>query len=368
MRRLILSVMVAAILSAGAIGAYGDDFQPDGSGGSVSDTADFLLPEDVASTTMTDVLTQSVLGPCETIDGQCQSSTPRTCTYFPLDDRTSGPVPADATQWQVIYLVPSDGIVQPWSRPTGCNDGYGKESNIGYGIHNTRAWMASRRTQNDAVRAKSFKVLTRSYSAYGRTWTRYHVMFVRGPRTTAQYRAGSAQDTFNRVIADLNNLGFSRPTVKYVVFADVITNGGGPAGTTCTAGQAEYNGNQGVEFRRCQRATPNSAPTGLRWGCADTGDTVAMHEAVHEWGIVDPASAEYDIVDGNRHVTQQGDLMFRQALSTLSGFNDVEGPAASGQTIWDDGLGSYTARVLAFPSYLTLFANNSPLHRCTENA
>lgn len=221
--------------------------------------------------------------------------------------------------------------------------------------------MAAQRSQNDAVFGQSFKVLTRNLSAYGRTWTFYDVLFVRGVHNTAFYQAAP----FDRIRADLNNIGMSQLNVKYVVFADVLTNGTHtPTGTSCNGGQSEYNGNQGIQFRRC-RDTTTGATFGFRWGCADHGDTDAMHEGLHEWGTVAPGSADYDSTPGHaNHVVQSGDLMFWTAPTTLSGHNDGGGINPNGQTQWDIGAQSYTSRVLAFPSYLTSFPTSFPIHEC----
>ncbi|MCA1834118.1 MAG: hypothetical protein ABR548_01520 [Actinomycetota bacterium] len=363
MRRFLLLTVgfllaIAFAIPAGAHDGH-QDWQPDGSGGLASYGGEPALDDTLAVGTMTDTLTAALYGPCENDQGGCDTSTVnRQCTQFAINDRSSGPAPADASEWQGIYFIPSNGTVQRWSRPVGCNDGQRTESNIGYGLHNTRSWMSSRDGGNATrIRGQSFRVLTRNYSAYSRTWTFYDVMFFRAPAGhDANYFHTS---TFQRIIQDLDLRGFNQVHVKYAIWADVRNDAG-------FGGQAEYNGNQGAQFRQALVRNPITQALetkSFQWGCANSGDTAMMQEALHMWGTVNPTSADHDGAH-QYHATQQQDVMFWRGDSTLSGVDDQGHPALGGQSVWDAGAQTYTDRVLSFPAYLKAFSTAGSLHLC----
>jgi hypothetical protein len=295
----------------------------------------------IAESTMTDTL----------LDGQIAAATGASCSYLPRYDRTNGPAPANASQLQVIYFVPSNVTARNWDRPVLCSDGTKRESNIGYAVHNIRRWMGSRpntpNTQGARMIGKSFNALLRTDSLYGRTTTSYNVMFVRGAHTDGWYSQGN---TFDYVLAEINPI-FNQPNVKYVVFADVKATDG-------TAGRAEMNGNHGVVYRRF--IYKDGTDGFSRWGCADEGDVAPAHETLHMWNAVANGVPDSD-GDGHVVATQPTDLMPARIGSALNGQWSSNAPAPV--TIWDQGADSYTGRVLSFPGYLGS-TPGSALHDC----
>jgi hypothetical protein len=313
----------------------------------------FGLPGDLADTTMPDSLAEAMAIPPD-------GGATRTCTKVPHNDRTTAGPPADGSYTVLVYLVPSDGVVQDYDRPTVCSDGVSVESPIGWSNHNTRRWMAQQRPANAAIWGKAIRQRTRTYSAYGKTFTFSDVMLVRLSQPASYY----ATQTYDRLETALVNAGWNMTTSKYVFYADLQANV--EASGSSPAGQAPYGGRRAYVYRRTRYRNPSTGVTTdrrSRWGCADEGDVPPIHEELHLWSIVNPAAPDYDSNGGTspHHAAQTADSMHWQVASTLSG--TWSNGTAAPTTAFDAGADSYTSRVLAFPAYLVAGPGRD-LHRC----
>jgi hypothetical protein len=260
-----------------------------------------------------------------------------TCSSIPADDRTSGPIPSNAAQFEALYFVPSDRTPQAkMHRAAVCDDGSHREPAIGRAVRNSRVFPANQTSgQGARVSGQGFKFLSRTYSRYGYTNSFYDVMLVRGAHTESYYNV----DPHTRIWEELEAKGWTNPSPKHVAFSDAREPNG-------YAGFGSYGGWRGSVFERYLRAGQTYNP---RWGCADQGDAVVLHEFLHQYATVNPSANEYD-ADHAYHSQQSNDLMHYQTVTSYSG------KASSGATIpvtqWDPGQDTYTGRVLSFPAYL----------------
>lgn len=306
------------------------------------------LPPAIAEATMTDILQEAVFGPnCPSIDGPC-SAPPRTCTTSARDDRSNGPIPADAQQIQNIYFVPQGVDAHAFDRPVACSDGSRWESNIGYSAYNGRIFTRNTTNQSNRMNGRAFKHLFRTVSAYAQSYAFYDVLFVRGQQDAAFYETS----TFSRITTELFNRGWTRTNVKYTIYSNV-TAASGEGG-----GRAQYNGSKGAAWLRY----PNQAGTtvGARWGCGDQGDVAPMQESLHTFGAVQTAAPEHDW-GHTYHTTQDADVMFWAPGTTFSGRWSTGVPVAVTQ--WDPGADSYTNRILTgFSGYLGTINSGFQIH------
>jgi hypothetical protein len=198
------------------------------------------------------------------------------------------------------------------------------------------------------MNGKALKHLFRNVTAYGFSYPFYDVMFVRGNQNESYY----GTDTFVRMRNEFIARLWTRPSVKYVIYANVTApNGEG-------GGKADYNGKYGMAWLRGTDSL--GVVRGQRWGCADQGDFAPMQENLHTFGAVQTAAPEHDW-GHTYHTTQPADVMFWNGGTTYSGRWSNGGIV--GVTEWDPGADSYTNRILTgFPGYLGTIHSGFALH------
>lgn len=326
--------------ATGAVGETVTDFAPDDGGLA-------LTAPDGMSNTYLDAL----LVPEPTGSRECK---------LVRNDRTDAGPPPNASEQQIVYFRPIDAPNYTWDAPAVCSDGVKRESNIGYSNHNARRWMGTQTTeQGKRLTSKAYKVNLRTVYAYSRSFTFVNVMHVQGWYSTSYY----GTDTYTRLTNEFNARGWNHLNVKYVVYAELKAMrsrdySGSPLGT------AGFNGNKGYSYR--QYEVSDGSVRKVRWGCADEGDHIPIHEATHSMGAVATGAADYyntTVSSKQHHVAQGYDLMSPAPESSFSGRSSSDRPYPYGPLEWDQGSDSYTSRVLSFPAYLT----NSPisgLHLC----
>jgi hypothetical protein len=207
-----------------------------------------------------------------------------------------------------------------------------------------RRWTGSRPSSAGAngvrMNGKAIASRLRTDTAYGITTTSYDVQFLRGQHSAGWYQVAGKDAygetyAFQRIRLEMEAHGFNHPHVKYLVYADVTE-----PNPRSTLAMAEVNGNLGVVWARNTSGT--GTVNGIQWGCATKGDTAALHEVIHMWGV-------------GHEPAYTTDLMYATVNHSLSGRRN-DGTTGYPVTVWDAGADTYTSRVLSFPAYL----NGSP--------
>lgn len=293
-----------------------------------------------ARATMPDQYLLALLGPCPDENPDNCHPPPRICTRAARIDRSNGPAPANGTEAQLIYFLASNTTANNWDQPTGCADGYSRESTIGYSVTNSRKFMASSLNHGERVSGKFFDTRRRSYQAHGKTFGAYEVIFFRAEQNEAYF----AVDTLVRTRQALRDKGLDRLDTKYWIYADVI-RGRNPDGRVIL-GEAEHSDSTSVRTKFANayaRYTGNDGQTKIaRWGCADEYDIVPMHETMHTYHLVQSGRPD-SVLGDTSHATQPEDILYPSAVSSYTGFS------SRGSSIvlayWDFGADTYTTQL-----------------------